>query len=72
MDGATAPLRFPAPSEKVVGGRAGAAEARARARVEAPAAQILVVVAHIRARNSKTGEEKGSSTQVIFGRSAGS
>lgn len=44
----------------VVGGRVGAAEACARARVEAPAVQILVVVATTRVRTPRT-EEVGSS-----------
>jgi len=40
--------------------------------MEVSAVQILVVVAKIRMGNSKTGEEKGSSAQIIFGRLAGS
>jgi len=40
--------------------------------MEVSKVQILVVVATIRMRNSKTGEEKGSSVSVIFRRLAGS
>lgn len=70
MDGAAALLRLPA-RRGVVGGRAGAAEACACARVEAPAVQILVVVATIRTGTPKAGEEKGSSVQAVCRRSAG-
>jgi len=70
MDGATALLRFPA-HNGVVGGRAGTGEALAQARVEVSVVQILVVVATIRMKISKTGEEKGSSVLVICRRSAG-
>lgn len=70
MDGATAIFRFPA-HDSVVGGRVDTAEACAQARVEVSIVQILVVVAIIRMRTPKTGEEKGSSVQVIFRRLVG-
>ena len=70
MDGARASDRYRAVGARTPGARAeaptsrGAAEVapklRARARVEPPRVQILVVVANIQTRTLKTEVEKGS------------
>lgn len=62
MDGATALFRFSAHRVcGVVGGRIGIVEVSAWVGMEISIVQILVVVAIIWMKNSKAGEEKGSS-----------